>query len=402
MLPKSQRRKAVRAASARVDPCLAKPNGKRGVPRKRRPNRMRPSRGAIPGAGVLVYDAPVSRGKTTLGTSPQYLGVSRTNPSGIRVRHREYITELVSGATANVFEIRFNSGINPGLPSLFPWLSNIAIQYESYRLYSFKLMYSSEVATSQAGSVLAAIDYDASDSLPASKQQLMAYKSSVRCVPWEDCLLVAQPNELHKLGPQRFIRSGAVASTDVKTYDCGNVMMAVHNASANLLLGEIYVEYDVELFTPQLSLDTRAALGSVSYVANGTVAAATPFGTAAPTLVGGLNVGPISTGASLGFANPGEYLVVIESVGTTFTDTLPVLTAVAASGSTVSALSTSLTYNAAATLATYVFRVRVNRSEVINAGICVTSGTVTLTYAATSATYTATTMRIAQYAYANA
>jgi len=140
-------------------------------------------------------------------------------------------------------------------------------------------------------------------------------------------------------------------------------------------------------------------LGSAQFACAGSIAAATPFGTTAPTVTGGVIVGPNSTGSGLGFGTVGEFIVIVESVGTVFTDTLPTLTAVALSGSTVSAISTSLNHNTAATLATYVFRVTVTRPETLVSGIAL-ANTFTLTFAGDSTTYTATTVRVAQYNYA--
>lgn len=335
------------------------------------------------------------------GTAPQYMSRSTSNPNGIRVKHREYLGEVTTSATASLYLNAYSFSINPGLAASFPWLSNVAIMYESYRFHGLQYHYSGEAATSTTGSVVLALDYDANDTAPPGKQQAMSYKSSVRSTLWEDSTLVAQTADLNKIGPTRYVRSGTVPSTDIKTYDAGTLFVGLNSASASALAGEMYVEYDVEFFTPQLNPSSRASLGSASFACAGSIAAATPFGTTAPTVTGGVSVGPNSTGSGLGFGTVGEFLVVVESVGTVFTDTLPALTAVALSGSTVSAISTALNHNGAATLATYVFRVTVTRPEVIVSGIAL-ANTFTLSFAGDSTTYTATTVRITQYAAANA
>jgi hypothetical protein len=78
-----------------------------------------------------------------------------------------------------------------------------------------------------------------------------------------------------------------VASTDIKTYDVANFFIATNGQAAPSDIGELYVEYDVELLTPQLnnsapSLDmiNSTGTGVVNNGAFGTVSAA--------TLVGGL------------------------------------------------------------------------------------------------------------------
>jgi hypothetical protein len=60
---------------------------------------------------------------------------------------------------------------------------------------------------------------------------------------------------LLKFGIQRYVRSAGVpANTDIKTYDVGRFYVATSNTpSSPTTLGELYVTYEIELITPQLS-----------------------------------------------------------------------------------------------------------------------------------------------------
>lgn len=50
------------------------------------------------------------------------------------VSHREYIQDIVSSSSAGAFKID-SFLINPGDPATFPWLSNLAQNFEEYRIH---------------------------------------------------------------------------------------------------------------------------------------------------------------------------------------------------------------------------------------------------------------------------
>jgi hypothetical protein len=351
-----------------------------------------------------LVTAPTARGHIQLGSGPMFMSVKSSSSGLVRIRHREYITDVLTGSTGSVFTVAQFLGINPGLASTFPWLSGVANKFESYRFRSLRFLLESQVPTSTNGAMFMAIDFDAADPQPNSKQQMMTYKTSVRSPIWTDCCCQPNPEELHKLGPEKFVRQGALAANlDIRTADVGNLIVATVAGSTGLAAAELYVEYDVELITPLYEPGAQAVAATGKLVCSGTIAAATPFGNGAVTQTGGILAYPTATGNGLGFLEAGEYLVIVESTGTVFTDTLPVLTA--ANGNVVTMLSGTLNHNAAATAATCYFAVRVNFPGVLTPGtntIATGFQNFTLSYAADSTTYTATTVRIAPYGYTNA
>jgi hypothetical protein len=349
-----------------------------------------------------LVSVPAARGHIQLGAGPMFMS-TRSNSQGImRIKHREYITDVVSSASSSTFFVGAALGINPGLSSTFPWLSGVANKFETYRFRSLKFLLESQVATSSNGTSMMAIDFDAADPQPLSKQQLMTYKTSVRSPIWTDCCCEPTREELHKLGPERYVRQGSLAANlDIRTADVGNLFVASQTSSAtSLSFAELYVEYDVELITPLYEPGSQAIAASAKAVVTGTIAAATPFGTGALTITGGVAVAPTATGNGLGFLEAGEYLVVIESTGTVFTDTLPAITA--GGSNQVTTLSGTLNHNAAATAATAYFVLRVNSPTVLLSSGVAQSATVVVSYAGDSTTYTATTVRIAPYGFTNA
>jgi len=183
---------------------------------------------------------------TEMGSGP-----SRTDRTrdGVRVVKREFIGNVVNTVGFSLPVAVYN--INPGVAAVFPWLSIMANQYETYRFHRLTFRYITRCGTSQSGSVILAPDYDASDSPPTTEQQITAYRGAVEDVPWRDISCTLEPSAMFSLGPRKFIRSSTVAFTDIKTYDAGLFLVATVGVDTNLL-GKLWVEYDVELFTPQI------------------------------------------------------------------------------------------------------------------------------------------------------
>jgi hypothetical protein len=98
-----------------------------------------------------------------------------------------------------------------------------------------------------------AIDYDAADTPPGSKVQIMSYADAKRVSPWDRVAFDAKPSDLHKFGIQRFVRSETVGG-DIKTFDIGNFFISTQNTPPDATsLGELYVEYTIRLYTPQIN-----------------------------------------------------------------------------------------------------------------------------------------------------
>lgn len=177
---------------------------------------------------------------------------STKGDGSVRVRHREYIGDVLA-STSN-FEIR-KLPINPGIGDVFIWLQSIALCYESYVFNSLSFEYESTSSTTDRGAVLMAIDFDAVDSPPGTKQELMSFHGSVRSNVWAHTCCSASPQDLRKFGVQRYVRGEEPLpqNSDIKTYDVGNFYIAHQGVQTSQTLGELYVTYDITLHTPQPS-----------------------------------------------------------------------------------------------------------------------------------------------------
>lgn len=210
-----------------------------------------------------VNNAPISSGATFAPVAKQTV-VKNNGPSyknsreGITITHEEFIADIVrtnSVYTSDTFSI------NPGVASTFPWLSTVAGRYESYTFERLDFIFKPMVATTQAGSVMMAVDFDAADAPPTTKTQLLSYQGAVRGAPWQPFRLGTTSIDRKKLVSERMVRTGVPPSgTDIRTSDAGNLFVAtVGTGAATVTLGELHVSYKIRLRTPQIT--TAPGLG---------------------------------------------------------------------------------------------------------------------------------------------
>jgi hypothetical protein len=186
---------------------------------------------------------------------------------GLRLRHTEFVSELVVDSLGS---IALNYALNPGLSSTFQWLSQIAPSFESYRFRHVKFRITSMYGTSSNGTIAAAIDYDPDDPAPASLAELMLYSGAQRMPVWSELEVHATSAQLNKLGPQKFVRTGAEAALhENKLYDSGRLFI-IGRAPVDVSGGfTLEVEYDVELKTPASRLLAEDVVQEISWGGSG-------------------------------------------------------------------------------------------------------------------------------------
>lgn len=185
----------------------------------------------------------------------------------VTVCHREYVTDVLPlQETEGAFQLLVSHHINPGNPLLFPWLSEIATRFESYKFSKLRFVYEPQSPTSSAGTVMMVTDYDEADSAPLSKTQFMAFKGGVRSPPWFTCAFEADPSDLNKRSTY-FVRNSSQAATgnDSRLFDTGQFYLAYEGdtAAGGFSAGELYVDYEVTLMTP--ALESSALSGAATY-----------------------------------------------------------------------------------------------------------------------------------------
>ncbi len=317
--------------------------GRRRAPRKRngdpRPPRSQARTKNESGLISSKVYAPQASGQVRKMQNPRFIAPNpRKGRNGdIIVAHREYITDI----SGSVLFASNSVPINPGLNGSFPWLSGVAQRFESYRFTKLRFCFETESPNTTKGTVLLTNDYDPSDAAPTSKSQAMAYRSAVRSPPWSDSCLQAIKEDLEKRATY-FVRQGNLsANQDIKLYDVGNHYVCTQGQADTSVVGELYVEYECMLMTPQLNAAGGGESISGSFTGSSN---ALPFGSTA--FNGNLPVGYSSTGTTSSvttftFTQPWSGYVTLALNGTGLTGITPSGTATVA--------STQTTINAGAT-----------------------------------------------------
>jgi hypothetical protein len=229
-----------------------------------------------------------------------------TYRDSIVVKHREFIQDVTgqTNFTATSFPI------NPGRDTLFTWLPDLANRYERYQFDSLRFIYEPRCSTATAGTVILAVDYDALDSAPVSKQDVYAYHHSSQSSAWDESCMMVEPEILRSRGPLYTRPGAAPAGSDLKSYDLGNLWLCVSGFSGAVVCGELFVEYTVSLRIPQIQSNVQS--GSINGTAG--LAAGSLFGSA-QTVAGLLDL-TITSASTITFNQNFSGDLVIEVLGT--------------------------------------------------------------------------------------
>lgn len=178
---------------------------------------------------------------------------------GTIIRYQEYLGDIITSSTPGDFKIDAYN-IQPGLPASFPWLSQIAANYEQYSLegivYQFKSTSANALnsVNTALGSVMLATNYDVSDPSFVSKSEMLNYEYSSSCKPSESVLHMIECDPKQSVLTELYTRTGELPSNkDLKFYDLGKFQIAtVGFQGTSVNIGELHVTYQVRLLKPKL------------------------------------------------------------------------------------------------------------------------------------------------------
>jgi hypothetical protein len=287
----------------------------------------------------------------------------KSNGVVTRIRHSEYFASVESTGTAFACA---SYPLNPGVASVFPWLSQVAQRYETYKFREVSFHYHTRAATTQVGTVGIVFDFDAQDPAPSSQMEALSYHDKVADSCWREQSLKLDLVQGDKL-PTRYTRAGLLATPyDLKTLDLGNVHVFTDGVAASTNLGLLEVCYIVDLFTPQIENGVGGTLvGSVGLDATHL------FGTTY-TVNSEANLPfTVTSSGVVTFNQCWEGLVLLELAGTGLAaDVAPV---VAGTGS--SSADLAMTVNAAATGVIDGFKLRVRPGATMTPTVTATTVT---------------------------
>jgi len=175
----------------------------------------------------------------------------------IRVQHREYITDIRTGT--NVPEgLLF--AINPFNSAMFPWLSNIATNFEQYRIAGMVVEYisnsGSAVSSTNAalGSISIATQYNADMPGFNSKRELLNHYYAVSAAPSQNMVHAIECKEAYDPYKLYWVRQpDQPLPGDSRIQDYGVVNIIAQGSQSTYIAGELWVTYDIYLYKPRLN-----------------------------------------------------------------------------------------------------------------------------------------------------
>lgn len=236
--------------------------------------------------------------RTTL--APQTPTIRNTrSKGGVIIRHREFIQDINSSVVFQNINIgtgaTSQNSIQPGNPNLFPWLSQIAANFElwaprgimfEFRSTSTDTAVNTTNANPAIGAVIMATEYNTYNAPFANKQQMESYEFAVSCKPSCSMLHAVETKKSKTAIDHLFVRTGAIPTgADARLYDLGSFQIAASGMqTSGFAIGELWVTYEIEFQKPRLlpGVDEPHLDGNVDHfnlTSNTAVLPATPFGT---------------------------------------------------------------------------------------------------------------------------
>lgn len=216
--------------------------------------------GLYKGRGAYATNHIVTdSGATASAIVPRF---SQNDVTAITLSNREYVRDVYAPTAGTVFQLQ-SWNINPGLRDAFPWLSQIAINFEEYEIIQLIYTFKSTVAdfasaSGQVGQIVMATQYNPNSDAFADKEEMMLYDGGMSCKTTESLIHGIECDPTKNAGSKgKYIRAGSLPpNEDVKNYDHGKTSLAAINCPttyAGQQLGELWVSYTVQLRKPKFA-----------------------------------------------------------------------------------------------------------------------------------------------------
>lgn len=205
-----------------------------------------------------------------------------SSAQGIRITHREYISDMSIGTAASPFTSQFV--INPGDTKIFPWLSQIARNFTQWvpcgMAFEMKstVLHGINAVNPQYGTFTMATNYDVYAAVFGNDRVRMLnhfFASSggpidnqlhlIECAPDQLAikpLFIRQGNSLDdgfeeetKVATLPTLTLHTAPTYDARLYDLGRLEVLGINApvtAGTYVIGELWISYDIILLKPQI------------------------------------------------------------------------------------------------------------------------------------------------------
>lgn len=202
-----------------------------------------------------------------------------SNGDYVRIRRREFLQDITTSAVAGAF-VNYPFSINAGLHATFPFLNQVASNYEEYcfdgLVFEFISSASPYVAGSALGTVIASMEYNSAMPPFTTKFTMENSAHAISARMDRSLMYGVECSKGSNVQNCYYVRSGA-STLPLTTTDLGTFQLALAPSTsvpANTVVGELWVTYDVVLKRPYIS----GSLG-LYHRFSGTGTSALPFGT---------------------------------------------------------------------------------------------------------------------------
>jgi hypothetical protein len=239
----------------------------------------------------------------------------------VTIAHREFIMEVQSVGSA--FNIEgFN--LNPTNPNLFPWLSEIAYSFETFKfkgmVFEFKSTYGDAIASTNAslGSVILSTQYNPTAPPFSDQQQMENYQYSTSCKPSVSMIhpVECDPSQL-PMEHLYVFNLGGTSPNDPRWSNLATTYVATVGQQAAASVGELWVSYEIELYQPKLlsSVPSNGLTSHYGFSQSLTTITSTNWASTTPTQLGGDLLLTFSGGSTIVFPPglSGTYLISVSA-----------------------------------------------------------------------------------------
>ena len=200
----------------------------------------------------------VVKSNTLLAPEPPTI-INDSVKGGITFRHKEYLRDIVTSSTPGAFNLD-SYLLNPGNPKTFPWLSQVAQNFEQYSLegvlFEFRSMSADALNSTNTalGTVIMATNYDSIDAPFKSKGEMENYEWGMSSKPSCNMIHPIECAPRQTSITELYILDGPVPSgADPRLYHWGNMQIATNGfQGTSVNIGELWVSYQIRLLKPKI------------------------------------------------------------------------------------------------------------------------------------------------------
>lgn len=228
----------------------------------------------ITGRGSYQVNHNTLQRHSVMGADAQNIPTFAPSEHGSRVRHREFIGNIISPPSPEAFNnVSYRLAVDN--KTLFPWLGELAARYQKV-IYHGMVFYYKTTSTdyNNSGTVQLAVNYNATEEQYTSTAQMLNSMFSTSTKPSVSAAAPIECDQNTMPTGGYYIRHPLSVSsdTDLRMSTVGTLNVATEGLTlpSGTVLGQLWCTYDVELMYPYvvpntISVANFATVGSVDY-----------------------------------------------------------------------------------------------------------------------------------------